>query len=256
MKAFIAFTKKELLEQIRSGKLLIMGALFLALGIMNPAIAKLTPWLLELFADSLAGSGITVTETTVSAIDSWAQFFKNIPIGLIVFVLLQSSVLTKEISSGALILSLTKGLQRYKAVVSKSTVLCALWTIGYFICFGVTYAYNSYFWDNSVVHSLGTAIVCWWLFGMLVISFMILFSVLSLSATGVLMGTGGVVLVFYLVGLMPRIGRYLPSKLMDGSALIYGAAKPSDHIAALIIAAVSTLACFMVSIPIFNKKQL
>ena len=78
MKAFIAFTKKELLEQIRSGRLLITGALFLALGIMNPAVAKLTPWLLKLFADSLAGSGITVTEATVSAIDSWAQFFKNI----------------------------------------------------------------------------------------------------------------------------------------------------------------------------------
>ncbi len=256
MKAFIAFTRKELLEQIRSGRLLIMGALFLALGIMNPAVAKLTPWLLELFADSLAGSGITVTETTVSALDSWAQFFKNIPIGLIAFVLLQSSVLAKEVSSGALILSLTKGLQRYKAVVSKSTVLCALWTIGYFICFGVTYAYNSYFWDNSVAHSLGTAILCWWLFGMLVISFMILFSVLSLSATGVLMGTGGVVLVFYLVGLMPRIGKYLPTKLMDGSALIYGIAKPSDYYAVIIIASALAIACFIASIPIFNKKHL
>jgi ABC-2 type transport system permease protein len=123
MRSLIAFTKKEFTDQLRSGKVLFLGILFLLFGIMNPAVAKLTPWLLKLFADSLAGSGITVTEATVSAIDSWAQFFKNIPIGLIAFALLQSSVLTKEVSSGALILSLTKGLQRYKAVVSKSTVL-------------------------------------------------------------------------------------------------------------------------------------
>ena len=256
MRSFIAFTKKELLEQVRSGKLLITGALFLALGIMNPAVAKLTPWLLEFFADSLAGSGITVTGITVSAMDSWVQFFKNIPIGLIVFVLLQSSVLTKEISNGTLVLSLTKGLQRYKTVLSKSAVISVLWTVGYFICFGVTYAYNSYFWDNSVAESLSAAILCWWLFGIFVISLIILSSVLTSSSSGVLLGTGGVVLVFYLVGLMPRIGKYLPTKLMDGGTLIYGIAKPSDYIAALIIAAVSTLACFMVSIPIFNKKQL
>ena len=50
----IAFWKKEWLEQLRSGKLIILGILFVLFGIMNPAVAKLTPWLLEAMADSLA----------------------------------------------------------------------------------------------------------------------------------------------------------------------------------------------------------
>ena len=256
MRSFIAFTKKELLEQVRSGKLLITGALFLALGIMNPAVAKLTPWLLEFFADSLAGSGITVTGITVSAMDSWVQFFKNIPIGLIVFVLLQSSVLTKEISNGTLVLSLTKGLQRYKTVLSKSAVISVLWTVGYFICFGVTYAYNSYFWDNSVAESLSAAILCWWLFGIFVISLIILSSVLTSSSSGVLLVTGGVVLLSYLIGLLPNIGKYLPTKLIDGNSLIYGLAKSAEYLFAIIITLLITALCFAVSIPLFNKKQL
>ena len=54
MKTTFAFMKKEFLEQIRSARLLILAGLFICLGIMNPAIAKLTPLLLEYFADSFA----------------------------------------------------------------------------------------------------------------------------------------------------------------------------------------------------------
>ena len=137
MKAFFAFTKKEITGQIRSGKITVLCLLFLMIGIMNPAVAKLTPWLLEAMADSMAESGMIVTEVTVSAMDSWVQFFKNIPICLIAFVLMQSSIFTNEFSSGTLLLSLTKGLERYKVVLSKAAVLLALWTLGYWLSFGI-----------------------------------------------------------------------------------------------------------------------
>ena len=89
MRTLFAFMKKEWLEQIRSGRLIILTILFVLLGIMNPAIAKLTPWMLEVLADSLAESGMTVTTVTVDAMTSWTQFFKNIPMGLIAFILLE-----------------------------------------------------------------------------------------------------------------------------------------------------------------------
>ena len=77
MKSLLAFIKKETMEQFRSGRLMILGILFVLLGVMNPAVAKITPWLLEILADSLAESGMTVTPVTVSAMDSWVQFFKS-----------------------------------------------------------------------------------------------------------------------------------------------------------------------------------
>ena len=88
MKTWNALMKKEWMEQARTGKLMILGMIFVLFGIMNPAIAKLTPWLLKTMADSLAESGMIVTDVTVSALDSWVQFFKNMPIALIVFVFL------------------------------------------------------------------------------------------------------------------------------------------------------------------------
>lgn len=256
MRALLAFIKKEVMEQTRSGRLLILGILFALFGIMNPAIAKLTPWLLEMLSDSLAESGMTVTDVTVSAMDSWVQFFKNIPMGLIAFVLLQSSIFTKEYQSGTLILSLTKGLKRYWVVVSKTVVLVILWTACYWLCFGITYGYNAYFWDNSVAQNLIFSAVCWWLFGVWVVLLMTLFSTAFNSNSGVLLGTGGVVLASYLLGLLPKISKYLPTRLADGNSLIYGVAEANGYTVSIIITALFGLLCFAVSIPIFNKKQL
>ena len=92
MKSLLSFIKKEWMEHVRSGRLMILGMIFVLFGIMNPAIAKMTPWLMETMADSLAESGLIVSEVKVTALDSWMQFYKNAPMALIVFVLLESSI--------------------------------------------------------------------------------------------------------------------------------------------------------------------
>ena len=256
MRTLIAFTKKEFTQQLRSGRLLMLGILFFLFGVMNPAVAKLTPWLLEMMADTLAESGMNVTEVTVSAMDSWVQFYKNIPMALIAFVLLENNIFTREYASGTLVLSLTKGLERYKVVVSKTVVLSLLWTAGYWLCFAVTYVYNAYYWDNSVAQSLMLSVVCWWLFGMLTVALTVLFSTLGKTGTVVLMGTGGVILGCYLLSLVPKISKYLPTYLTGGTSLIYGTTEPKEYVAATVITAAACVLCFALSILAFNKKQL
>lgn len=256
MRSLIAFMKKEMTEQIRSSRLLVLGILFVLFGIMNPAVAKLTPWLLEMMADSLAESGMTITQVTVTAMDSWVQFFKNMPMALIAFVLLESSIFTKEYQTGTLLLSLTKGLSRYKVVVAKTAVLTVLWTVCYWLCFGITYGYNAYFWDNSVAQNLVFSVICWWVFGLWVVSLAVFFSTVSSSNTGVLLGVGGVVLASYLLAMIPKISKYLPTLLTDGNSLIYGAAEAEKYTVALILVAVTGIACLVGSLAVFNKKQL
>lgn len=256
MRSLIAFIRKDVTEQIRTGKLTFLGILFVLFGIMNPAVAKLTPWLLEMFSESLEGTGVVITGVTVTAMDSWVQFFKNIPMALIAFILLENGIFTKEYASGTLILSLTKGLERFKVVISKALVMLVLWTVGYFACFFITYAYNAYFWDNSIAQNLIFSVVCYWIFGIFVIMLTVILSVITSAGTGVLLGTGGAVLALYIVSFIPRVSKYLPIKLTDGTSLIYGTADAKEYIAVLIITLAVSIVCFAVSIPLFNKKQL
>ncbi len=85
MRGLLGFIKKEYMEIIRTGKLFFMVILFSLFGIMSPAIAKLTPWLMNIMSESLKETGIIITEVKVDAITSWTQFYKNIPIVFLVF---------------------------------------------------------------------------------------------------------------------------------------------------------------------------
>lgn len=256
MRAFLAVFKKEWMEQLRSSRFIILTILFVMFGIMNPAIAKLTPWLLKVMAESLEESGMVVTTVEVDAITSWVQFFKNVPMALIVFVLMQSNIFTKEYQSGTLVLALTKGLHRYKVVLSKAAVLTLMWTGLYWIHFGITYVYNDYFWDNSVAKNLLFAVVCWWIFGLWVIALMVLFSTVASANTGVLVGIGGVVFAIYMLSLLPKLTKYLPSLLMDGNSLIYGVKDVEDYAIGIMIVVVTAIICIVVSVPILNKKRI
>ncbi len=256
MKSLIAFTKKEWMEQLRSGRLVVLALLFVVFGIMNPAIAKLTPWMFELLADTLKESGMTVTEVPVDALTSWEQFYKNIPMALIVFVLMESSIFTREYQSGTLIPVLTKGLERYKVVFSKTMVLTVLWSAGYWICYGVTYVYNSYFWDNGIARHLLFSAMYWWVFGLFAVMLMVLFSSMAKANTGVLLGTGGVVLVAYLFTLLPEVASYSPGKLMGSGALLGGKEMVRDYVPALVVTVFLCVVCVAVSIPVQNKREI
>ena len=119
MKTLFAFVKKEWMDLVRSGRLMILAILFVLLGILSPAIAKLTPWMMESMGSAMADTGLVISAVRVDAMTSWTQFFKNIPMALIAFVLMTGGTFTKEYESGTLVLMLTRGLARYKVVLAK-----------------------------------------------------------------------------------------------------------------------------------------
>jgi ABC-2 type transport system permease protein len=131
-----------------------------------------------------------------------------------------------------------------------------LWTLGYWLCFAITYAYNAYFWDNSIAVSLMSASLNWWLFGLWVICLSVLFSTLFKSYSGVLLGTGVTVLLIYLIGFLPDVKDYAPTSLMNSAALLVGAEKAEIYLKSIITAISTAIIAIISSIFIFNKKQL
>lgn len=251
-----AFMKKEWMELCRSGRLLVLFLLFSLLGIMNPALAKLTPWLVETLSESLADAGIAAAAVTVDAMSSWAQFYKNFPLGMVFFILLTSGSFTTEYQKGTLIPVVTRGLTRRNIVLAKSLVIVALWTVMYWLCFGITCGYNAYFWDNKAANHLYFAAALAWLFGIWITSFVLLFSAVAQSGAQVLAGTGAIALGVYLLSLFPKFGRFLPIRFLDGMSLLQGVTSVCDYAVSATAAVFVSFLCIILAVVCFDRKQL
>ncbi|NGZ77087.1 ABC transporter permease subunit [Saccharibacillus alkalitolerans] len=256
MRQLTAFMRKEWLESVRTGKVTILLLLFIGFGILNPAIAKLTPRLLTLMSESLSETGLSVSAVKVDALTSWAQFYKNAPLGLIVFLLVFSGTLTNEYLKGTLINLVTKGLRRWKIIASKGIVLAAFWTAGYWLCYVVTYGYNAYFWDNGAAAHLFFSAFCFYALGIWLISLILAMSAFFGSGSGVMLGVGGSFLIVYLLGLLPRIAEYLPAYLLNASNLTTGNGQPADYAAAIAVTSVWIVLNVVLAVLRFNRKLL
>lgn len=251
-----AFLKKEWMELCRTGRLLILLMIFTLFGIMNPALAKLTPWLMQTFSESLADTGIVTTSVTVDAMTSWAQFYKNIPVGLIIFILIFSGIFTAEYQKGTLIPVVTKGLSRRKIVIAKSLMIFTAWTVLYWLCFGITYGYNEYFWDNGIANHLFFAASLTWLFGAWVIAILVFFSAIAQSGTQVLFGVGGVAMGVYLLSMFPKLSTFLPVKLMNGMSLLQGINNQGNYYVSIAAVGLMIFLCMVLSVVFFDRKRL
>lgn len=256
MRQLIAFTGKEFMELIRTGKLIILMLLFLFFGVMNPAVAKMTPWLMEMMSESLGDAGLTVTEVEVDAMTSWTQFYKNIPIALIIFLLLFSGILTVEYQKGTLVNMITKGMARGGIITSKAIAMLVLWTAGYWMCYGITYAYNAYFWDNGIASHVFLSAACFYLLGIWLVSLILLMSVFFQSGSAAVTASGIVFLLIYLLGLFPDIKEYLPVRLLSSSGLLTGVEELSEYLHAVLITIGLSAMNLVAAVVGFNKRNI
>ena len=254
MKQLTAFIKKELLEQLRSGKFMILGILFCLFGIMNPATAKMMPWLLEIMSEQFAENGMLITGIEVDALTSWTQFFKNMPILLIAFLVMFSGILTAEYQNGTLIHVITKGLKRWKIIISKLLIMFVFWTVGYLITFGVTYGYNAYFWDNRIAQNLLFAAFGYYLVGLWLISIIMLASAALKSTSSIMLVVGAAFVISYLLSFLPAFREHVPTFILNSNGLLRGAIDRSQCFSAVGLTLFLVVLNGILSVLFFNKR--
>ena len=256
MKAFIAFTKKEFTESIRTARFLILAAIFVSLGIMSPLIAKLMPELLKSIpAEGMAGISFELPEPT--AFDAWTQFFKNVgQIGMLALIILFCGITANEFGKGTLVNLLTKGLKRSTVVLSKFLAGGVIWSAAYLLCLAACCVGTAYFWKLDVMSHVFLSFFAPWLFGLLLIALLIFGGVLFKGFMGSLLTCGGAVLVLNLVNIVPKAGRFNPVILSASTLnLLYAQSKLADFAPAFIICVAMIAALVAGSVLILNKKQ-
>ncbi|NLG81042.1 MAG: ABC transporter permease [Bacilli bacterium] len=254
MNRYLAFFKKEIIEYIRTYKLLIMLIVFAIFGITNPLIAKLLPEIMK----NLATDGFVITLPDPTAYDAWTQFFKNATqMGFIVTLILFSGVLSSEYSKGTLINLLTKGLSRTTVILTKYFSMVLVWTICIILCFILTYGYTVYLFPNDITYNLLFSVFCLWMFGLLLLAILMFSATLTKSSYGCLLITGIIVVFFMIIDIIPSIHKYNPISLVtDNMGLIMNSIKVSSLYLANLISVLLSIISLILSIVVFRKKQL
>lgn len=253
MRGLNAFLKKEFCEMIRTYKVLILGAVFFLLGVIGPLTAKYMPEIMEQFLPE----GMVLALETPRAIDSWMQFFKNVPqMGIVIVVIIFSGIMASEWSKGTLVLVLTKGLARKKVILAKFVTATVMWSAAYWFSFGISYGYTRFFWDERTPH-LGAAVAFVWLFGVMLIGVTLLGGVLFRGSYNVLLFVGFLVVVLFVLNMFPVIQKYNPMMLVSSNVeLLEGTKRLRDFAAPAVITVTALILAVLGSIAIFDKKQL
>ena len=222
--AFVTATRKELLQQARTKRLLIVVAVFVLFGLTSPLLAKFTPELLssipgaEQFAD-------LIPEPSVA--DALAQYIKNLTqFGFILAVLLGMGAVAGEKERGTAALILSKPLPRWAFLLSKFVAQVAVYVLALGIAALGAYYYTFILFGPVDIGSFALLNLLLLLWLLTFVAVTLLGSVLGKSTSAAAgIGLGGAVLLL-LAGSLPQVGPLAPGGLVTWASQLGAGVDP------------------------------
>jgi len=224
---FLIVLRKELLEQWRTYKLLIVVAVLVVFGLLSPLLAKFTPELLKAVPNMPPELALAIPPPTLA--DAVAQYVKNMSqFGILLALLMSMGSVAQEKERGTAAMLLTRPVSRETFLMAKFTALAITFTASLILA-----ALGCWYYTLLLFQALDW-IPFLALNGLMLVVFLdyiamtLLCSTLARSqAAAAGLAFGGLVLLGGLSAL-PRIGDYLPGKLFSwGMALLVGKADPA-----------------------------
>jgi ABC-2 type transport system permease protein len=212
--------RKELLEQWRSYRLLIVTVVLLLFGgFLAPLTAKYTPELITALAPN--GDEIARLMPEPTAAVAVEEYVGNVSqFGVLAVVLVAMGIVAQEKDKGTAALMLVKPLPRWAFLAAKFVALTITFTIGIVVAGTVCYYYTMLLFE-ALDLSMWVAAN-----GMLLL-FLLVYAALTLfcsTLTRSQVASGGLALgllmILSVIGALPTVGDYLPGRLVTWSGTI------------------------------------
>ena len=219
MTGFMPLLKKEIMEQIRTYRLLIVGGVFLFFSLLTPITLKFLPQIIK-----LVGEQIPVEIPPPTAIQSLVEYAGTIgQIGVLVVVLITMGSVANELRHGTALITLSKPVSRSAFITAKFTAVSITFFISLVVASLICYVYTILLIEEAeIVPYVGLNLLLM-LFLMFCLAVTVLFSSLfksSLAAGGISIA---IIITQALFSGLPAIGDYLPGKLLSwGTNLLSG----------------------------------
>ena len=252
MKGFMALLKKELTEQLRTNRIIIVAGVFLFFGLSTPLMIRYLPELIKMAGEG----GMTIEFPPPTAVQAMAEYTGTMmQFGVLIAVLIAMGAVAKERESGTATLVLSKPVSYAAFVTSKFTALSFTTLIavvlGGLACWGYTYLLFDgapalgFFYQNALLL----------LYLLLAISLTLLFS--SLFKSQLAAGALGLVATISLTILssLPWVGKYMPGELISwGNHLLAGEPGGEAWLAVLVTVVLIVLSLYLAWTGLKNKE--
>ena len=259
--------RKELLQQWRTRRLLIVAAVFGLFGLSSPLVAYFTPQMLMAIPGAESFADLVPTPT---AADAMVQYSKNLTqFGFLLALLLGMGAVAGEKERGTASLVLSKPMTRWGFVASKLVAQLAVYLLGFMLALPGAYIYTVVLFGDLQFgpFALLNLVLFFWLLPYVAVT--LVGSVLA-NTTNAAAGLGLVGVVGLLIASgIPQIAGLLPGALAGwagqlGSqaaggleALGQAAAQISGPATgALAFSFMLTLVCLVTAIAIFEQQEL
>ncbi len=217
--SFYASLRKEILELVRTHRLLVMAVVLIAFGLSSPLLAKILPEMMQVIPGAEDFASLIPTPTISDAI---AQYVKNLSLfGLLLAFLVTMGAVAQEKERGTAVLMLVKPLPRAVFVLAKFVAL-ALAFLGCMALAGLAgYYYTMLLFGAPDLSAWVVLNLMLWLYFLVYVALTLLASTIAKSQTAAA-GLGlGAIAVLGVLPSLPGLGKYLPGQLVAwGTALL------------------------------------
>lgn len=249
----LSFLKKELMEMIRTPKLIIITSVFVFFSIIGPLSAKYMNELLEMFA-----TDVQVIFPEPTHLQSWEQFYSNITsISMIVFLILITGTVVSEKSKGSVYLVLTKNLTRSQFIFSKIFAGFILFTGMFLISLLISWYYTWILFDQVVYEGLMLSLLSIYVLGLFFTMVAIILSIVLNSTAHAAIVAFGVYAFLNILTILSDLNHFNPA---GSTSLAIAGLKGSDVssliVTNIIITLLLTGVLVLLSTRIFNKQEL
>ena len=249
MANYMTFMRKELMENLRTKRLLVLGCVFVFFGITGALLAR---YMGEFFA-LLMPAGDEMGDALIAAMgsptwqDSYVQFYSQLSqIGVLAVLFMYMSTVQREIRTGTANLMFSKGLGFAPFILSKFTMAVVLTALITVVSALVTYAYTFLLFDEA--GQLGHILLGALIFGLgLLMLLAVVIFCSSLTKSSAVSGglSFGAYILLLLVSAIPRIGPFSPFQLFSHPVAISMGHFADELVPNILIAlAVTVLALF------------
>jgi len=212
--------RKEMMEQWRSYRLLIVGVVLLLFGLTSPLLAKYTPEILRVALPE--GEEILGLIPPPTVADAVAQYLKNIgQFGVLLAVLMAMGSVALEKDKGTAGLMLVKPVPRSVFLAAKFLALAVTFTAGIILAGVAGYYYTLLLFEPL-------SLSAWLALNGLLLVFILVYVALTLlcsTLTESQVVSGGLAFVVIVVlsglGAVPRLGEHMPGQLNTWAANLF-----------------------------------